>query len=241
MFNTVSVCVFVCGWVWIRATGPTHLKKLETVNWNDDTGIKGRRKRSRGADQCRLSFGNTTVHWKVNAIRTIGQCLAKITRLISVAPAWTHSCRWRQKVTDATSVTFPTEVISFLPLRRSVFYAFLFPTGARGYSALAFAASLSPIHVTAISPPLRASGRLAVKHICCCSLPAAAESSRQHIKRTLKYRAAPAAIFPLLWQQFSQDAAEVNVFSVFTVHKEAAPFVSGWYTSLCHAGKLKQG
>lgn len=80
----------------------------------------------------------------------------------------THSCRWRKKA-DATLVTFPTEVISFLLLRRSVFYAFLFPAGANGYSALTFAASLLPIHVTAISPPSRANGRLAVNIFAVCS------------------------------------------------------------------------
>lgn len=50
-----------------------------------------------------------------------------------------------------------------------MFYAFLFPTGANGYSALAFAASLLPIHVTAISPPSRAGGRLAVNIFAVCS------------------------------------------------------------------------
>lgn len=87
-FQLEQECVQYSQCVCVNMSDMTDsFKKLETVNWNDDTGIKGRGKRSRGTDQCLLSFGNMTVRWKVNAIRTIGPCLAKITRLISVPPA----------------------------------------------------------------------------------------------------------------------------------------------------------
>lgn len=109
VFNTMCVCVNTSD----RADS---FKKLETVNWNDDTGIKGRRKRSRGTDQCLLSFGNMTVRWKVNAIRTIGQCLAKITRLISVPPA----CLYVRTATDGDRKLMLRRLL--FPRRSSVFH-----------------------------------------------------------------------------------------------------------------------
>lgn len=70
----------------------------------------------------------------------------------------------------------------------------------------------------------------------------AAKSSRQHIKsrRTPKYKAAPVLILQLLWQQFSKDAAVVNISVCLLSIKWLCSVVSCCYVSLCHQGQLKQ-